>query len=122
MSSKKATTKKRQPAKAATAAPAKPKPKAKPKSPPKTKPTGKPNPKDGKGKAEADANPEHYAYIHAEIDDGSLTLRYKLNGGHVEGADGHDENVRDWSRNDLDKLIKNKLEVLSDDPVVINYI
>lgn len=118
MASKKSTPKKRQPAKATTAAPAKPKPKAKPKAPPKTKPTGKPNPKDGK----ADANPEHYAYINAEIYDGSLVLRYKLNGRHVEGFDGHDENVRDWSRNDLDKLIKNKLEVLSDDPVVINYV
>lgn len=47
---------------------------------------------------------ERYDYIRAIVDCGNLCWEYKLKGNSVAGKMSHDEDVSDWSEDDIRKL------------------
>jgi hypothetical protein len=65
-------------------------------------------------------NPGHYEYIRAVRDGAHLTITYRLNGAAVEGSESHDEDVSDWTRQDIERVVRSLLSVDPDDPVKID--
>lgn len=59
--------------------------------------------KDGEG--------EEYEFITAEIDCGELSWHYKIKGAQVPGTQDHDEDVSDWSDEDIRNLTMTTLQV-----------
>lgn len=52
----------------------------------------------------SEATPESYAFIHAVVEDGELTLQYRLNGNNQTGSLRHDEDVTGWSDREIRQL------------------
>lgn len=63
--------------------------------------------------------PDHYEFITAIVDCDSLTWTYRLKGARVDGGLAHDEDVSDFSKDDIVALTKQILSVTEDDPVRI---
>jgi len=57
---------------------------------------------------------EGYEYIKAIIDCGSLRWEYLIAGYDVKGRDAHDEDVSDWTEEEILTLTKNMLDVPED--------
>jgi hypothetical protein len=54
---------------------------------------------------------EEYESITATVDCGELSWRYKVKGAQVPGRLAHDEDVTDWSDEDIVNLTMSMLEV-----------
>ena len=67
----------------------------------------------------AKSDKQHYAYITAEVDCGEVLFVYRLIGNEVEGTQLWDEDVSDWSDDDIINLARQALDVEKDDPVQI---
>lgn len=66
-------------------------------------------------------NEDHYEYIRAEVDCGELVWKYKLNGGRDQSL-AHDEDVSDYSQDDIKRLTRQMIDVDDDDPVQIEVV
>lgn len=67
--------------------------------------------------------PEHYEYVKAIFDCGSISWEYKLKGSDVvgRGCDDQDpEDCMDYSDDDIKQLVRDHLGIDPDDPVVIS--
>lgn len=68
-------------------------------------------------------NPDHYEYIKAIVDcEGNLRITYRLNGSMVTGRDSHDEDVSDYTDDQIKIVIRSILSVEKDDPVEISIL
>lgn len=55
--------------------------------------------------------PERYKFITATVDCGTLIWTYKVESSHTYGRMGHDEDVSEWSDDDIIKLTMDMLSV-----------
>lgn len=60
-----------------------------------------------------------YEYIRAIVDCGELRWEYKLKAFDVSGSMSHDEDVSEWSDEDIKTVTRMMLDVNDDDPVEI---
>jgi len=44
---------------------------------------------------------EKYEWITAEVDCGTVTFRYRVEGRDLDGSDQHDEDVSDWTEDQI---------------------
>jgi hypothetical protein len=63
---------------------------------------------------------ERYEYIRAIIDCGSLRWEYKIKGRSVVGRMDHDEDVDNYSDEDIRQITRQVLNVSQADPVFIS--
>lgn len=66
-------------------------------------------------------DPEHYESIVVRVVDGDAVVSYNLFGSH-KASQRHDEDVSDWSDDDLRRMARDMLCVEDDDPVVIEVV
>lgn len=64
---------------------------------------------------------EFYEYVRASVLDGQLSYRSKL-AGCGEAQDRHDEDVSDYTRAQLDRLLRDLLDIDAHDPVKVSWI
>lgn len=64
---------------------------------------------------------EKYAYVRAIVDCGSLRWEYQIEGSAVAGHMNHDEDVSDWSQDDVIRCTRSMLSLDQDEKVEVVY-
>lgn len=66
---------------------------------------------------------EHYDFIRATVDcDGDMRMEYRLKNLTVVGNQSHDEDVSQWTDEEIRRCVRSLLSVDENDPVVVEVI
>ncbi len=62
---------------------------------------------------------ERYEFIRAIVSEGNLSCEYRLVGNSVTGRQSHDEDVSNWTEEEIRQLVCEMLDVADDERSVI---
>lgn len=52
-----------------------------------------------------------YEWFKARVNDGVLSFRYRIKGGKVDGSERHDEDVSEWTEQEIKQLAVDLFEI-----------